>query len=1843
MRRILERLAFASRPESEFRPAVVAAVDRLGRTGMTVSRKLGQHRWFILAVLFLGLNSYGIYALTRTQRSRREATATLIEPENGRVASGSKAIVKWHFSADMVEDDATGKWQDDGPVDFSPIVAGSFCWVRPNELAFRPDRGWPGCTEFAAEFPGQLHSPGSAPLAGQRIFRFRSDPLAVVRVSQTGFPHGGRVRLSIEFNDTVAPAQLQSRLAIRTPDGRSVPFRMNGHRNAKTIGITLRQVPSNNLVVSVGSGLQGLSGPLDLEADTTMALEISHELRVLHAEPELAAFGFGSVKATLNAPVDLSTAARFIKVQPYVKTSVESYYSYHHGNRCRILGEFRAGRRYAVTFCKGLRSAAGGILEQDITRTIAFRDAAPCVEFTAKGSYLSPRGSMRIPFRTINAGDCKATVRRVYSNNLVQLAARRAGRYDGYHGTPHQGISGVVGELEIPVAARRNEVVETQLDLGSLLKGKSGAFHVEVRGKKGARCSHYIVLSDTGLTVKRSEKDVLVWVNSLRTLAPVPDARVCIFSLENQLLMAGDTDAEGIARFDLALSKIEGDPFLVTIEKGEDVTFLRLDSSRVHLGGGIGSRPYLDGGYEAYLYTDRGIYRPGETAHLKAIVRGSGANCPDTFPVKLTVYRPDGKVDRSFDAILGDYGTAEFDVPWPDFVPTGKYRLEATVPGAKKALGKTTVSLEEFVPPQVRAKIVTEPERLTADRDFEFVVFSEHLFGRPAAGLAVSAGIEFMPHAFRPAQWPDYAFGDARRAFRTVRKPLGRKSLSVSGKAVFRAAASAQWRPPAAIKAMLAGTVNEMSGRSVTAYGSRVIDVYPFYIGIRRPSKAVRAGIPHAFEIAAVRPDGTVDKSVRRLSVAVEKITWVSVLKEQGGHYRYGSEQQVVPIENHEIELKEGRATTHFTPTRFGQYRLSIEDPVSGPSSSLDFYAGASGQGWASRSMEKPDLVELTLDKEQYLAGDEAALVIRSPFAGKALVTVESDRVLRHRVLDMTNNTAMIRLPVKHEYGPNVYCAVTIVRPALAEETWTPHRAAGRLPLLVDLPERRFGVAAKLPSRIRPGTRLEVPVSVTDNQGKGCKCEVLVAAVDEGICMLTAFPSPDPYAFFFAPRLPGVELHDLYAELMPEAAEAIPGTPSEPGGGGFAGLTKRLNPIKARRFRPVALWSATTLTDDNGRATVAFDVPEFTGQLRFMAVAVDKQRFGCSAQSVHVKRPLIVQSSLPRFLAPSDSFVMPVRILNETGKDGKARVEVLCKWPSPCEEEETVAEQSFPLPAGSTTNLSFRIDPGALPGRGACRLRVSLGSEVYEEETEIAVRPPAALAAFSGSGVVEPGKQADPNIPAGWLAGTEKTEIRLSALPAVKLGGSIDYLLRYPYGCIEQTTSKALPLLYLVDLVEQAAPGWLDRKSITDMVNAGIHRILSMQRGDGSFGYWPGCGTYRWGSVYATHFLAEAGTAGYDVPKARLQDALQYLEKLASGNTSRSANDEGRGLYDKSYACFVLALAGKPQHGNVARLLEQEASLDRGAQVNLAAALVAGGKRRDALQFLDNIGGVPVSLRPREIGGSLRSGVRNDAVLLSTLLDVDPRHKYVPLLAKRLESAQTRGRWHTTQDNAMALLALGKYCNTSLGDGIAAISGRVSWNRGTKSARFADKTAFHVELASRKDKGVSVSNEGSGTIYYYWRSEGVPADGYAREMDRGIAVRRALLDLDGNPADTHSLRQGDLFVVKTTIRCREDMDNVVIEDLLPAGLEIENAVLKTSQAVPWIRGKQNLPLLHRDIRDDRMIAFTGPFSGEKSCYHAVRAVTVGDFVLPAISASCMYDSDIQSIHGRGHVRVVNPE
>ncbi|MEA1926939.1 MAG: MG2 domain-containing protein, partial [Candidatus Auribacterota bacterium] len=1202
-----------------------------------------RNRWFWLAVMFLLINGYGVFRVTEYLRSVSGSGGVRVisvSHGEGDYLQGSDEI-HWEFSSEMAGPDEVDRWLEIGPVRFIPRVHGHFCWDRPDRLTFIPAQSWTACRSLVATLDEDLTSREGRALAGRRVFEMGTEPLRLLAVSQTDISRRRRVSLRLEFNGPVPEDLLDASLSLAGPGGEEVEYRLEGRSGGKVVVIKTDSLPSGweYLNLELDERLRSTAGPRGLAETVRERVAISEELALLSLKPRMNRVSGGLVEASFTAPIEVEGALNFISFEPPVDLTIEERYSYGSQSRYRIRGDFEPGRTYSLRLRKGLPGLYGPGLIEDLVRNVYFPARPASLAFSHRGHYLSREGSRLVPVTTVNLNKFKVTIDRIYPNNLVQFAMREADNYSGYYGRANQGLTERVGGEEIAVASDPNQPHETMIDL-KMYPGadRSGAYWITIDSEETGSEEHLVVVTDTGIAVKVSPRDILVWANSIRTLDPVSGADVRIYSKANQEIASGVTDQDGLVQISLEGRGEEGVPFLVTVQDGEDISYIALSGAEVPGLDRPGGRPYLREGYEAYLTSFRGVYRPGEEASVSAILRGADLKAPSPFPVIFRLLRPDGKEDRRVTVLLSEAGTAEAEFQLADYAMTGRYRVECLVPGSDKPIGKISFAVEEFVPPRIEVEALADEGRAGAGEELNFAVAGRHLFGSPAAGNPVQGWIEFRPEGFEPPDWPEYRFGDPEKSSPVVNKKLGDDRLDEEGMTLFSVEIPDGLYPPAALRARFGCTVMESGGRPISAYASRTVDPYPFYIGLRPEGVGgyYPAGEEIELQVAAVRPDGGVSEEVGELELRVSRITWVTVLKENSsGRYSYDSERRLHSVHRASVRIKEGRGEINFTPAQPGRYLLTVKDPDSGSATSLVLYAGSGDQEWIAWSMERPERVELSLDRKGYHPGDTASLLVKSPFSGLALVTVESDRVLDRWIVPLSRNTAEIPIPIKDGYTPNAYCSITVIRRVSPGEKWAPHRAAGSIPLLLDNSAQRLEVSIRAPETVRPRERLTVSIDVTDREGIGVPAMVALAAVDEGICNLTGFQLPDPFAFFLGRRSLSVKLFDIYSLLMPEIEPGIDGSASAPGGGGMAeekALKGRLNPVGARRFKPVALRSGWVETDGSGQAEIGFELPEFTGELRLMALAVSGDAFGSSEEAVTVKRPLVVESSLPRFL-----------------------------------------------------------------------------------------------------------------------------------------------------------------------------------------------------------------------------------------------------------------------------------------------------------------------------------------------------------------------------------------------------------------------------------------------------------------------------------------------------------------------------------------------------------------------------------------------------------------------------------
>lgn len=1813
-------------------------------------------RWFLLGLAVLVMNGAALLYWLRSSSAPPPAdsgtpvqavdadpsdaptTVTLNEVYSGPNSElNNRDPLVMRFTQAVVPEAWVGKVVQTSPVHITPNVPGRYRWTKRSELRFTPDDPWPLCRKFTLSYRGLQDTPTNLRMLPWPDFQFHSSFFAVKEIQQIDYESGRHAVLRIAFNKAPDMTLLDRMLYLRDTQGRRVEWTLRSAGEDGAVVIRTGRIASENFTLGIRDGLMPAEGDLGMRSAFQRGMDFVARFEYTGIKAHVPAFEPGYIDLKFTSNADFGEADAFIRVHPQVAFTMAPMYVYR-GGGIRLQGDFQAGITYEVELLRGLPADNGSLLESAIKRRIRMPDLPPTLSFQDQGRVLSSRGALTLPLSVINEPKIHLQVHRVHNNNIPQLALRQANRVNRYYGEDHAGLSALVAEEDIVNDGGLNQVVTVPIKLPDLIPElKPGAYLIKASGTRSWE-DRMVVVTDLGLTLKRGNQEMLVWVNHIHSLEAAEEAKVQLISPTYQVLGEGKTDADGLARV-----VWEGDERveMVLVSQGDDIAYLNLTRSVALEGSSTRGDHWVRDRHEAYLYTDRGVYRPGETVHLRALVRSTEDRAPGPEPLVLTITDPRGNEIHRDTLVLSKVGTLHTPFPLPGYRPTGTYQVRLTMPGLKAAVGQGQFKVEDFVPPTLDVAVEMQERDPDKTDSFGGLARARYFFGGEAVGHGYTARAEFSAEDFAPEGWENFRFVDHEKSFPLFRKRLAEGHTDEKGRGFFQVQADAKWQPPSALRAVVSVEVQETSGRRVSALASERLDCYPRYVGMRPEwtGTFVPVGTVLQADTALVYPDGRAVEGSHTLQAELCRVSWLNALRKEGdGFYRYRSERHLEIVRSWEVNVAEGRGKINVTPDVSGNYLLRLVDPQGGAGSTLSCYTGSASSHANSWSRRHPDRLEVVPDRDTYQTGETMSWLLKAPFSGRVLVTLETDRVLQHQVLNITGNTARVSFTLDEACRPNVYCVATLVRPVRAGEEPGLHRASGvSMVRLVDDP-RRLITTLIAPEKSRPAQALEVRVSVADAAGLPAEAEVVVAAVDEGICRLTNFKTPVPEDFFQRKRGIGVHQFDVYSMLLPEFMEAGAG-PSNPGGGGGGAALLRglLSPVDARRFKPLALWSGPLNTDSNGMATVRFELPEFNGEVRLMAVAVDPSRSGSSETSVQVSRPLILQGSGPRFLAPGDRSQLPVRLFNRSDH----AMDVELGWSLSGALSTTSGVRMVTLEPGEDAQVQLDVQ-ATEPGVGQVRITADSGAEHGQDAFEVPVRPAASRQHLAGFHRVAPGERATLDVPAPWFKGTESYSLRLSTRRSLSLDGCLQDLLRYPHGCLEQTVSKAMPLLYLADLAHVAAPGTIGQEEVTVMVRRGIERVLSLQYGTRGFRLWPGSRhPYPWGSIYATHFLVEADQAGYDVPEGALDRALDSLDHELDRYTGRMDERElQHHMERRAYAVRVLARAGRRRLDWSQRLLEMDTQRMVATRIHLAAALAEMGDAEEAAALLQQIG-MPEGADIRDINGNLGSLSRSDAMLLSAWLSVDPDHPVVMNLVERLEQRMQNGRFSTTQENAWAVLALGRYARLEVAEVGTPTRGEVKLPDGTK-VDFNTEETRSVPLTS--PGRIQVHNQGERSIYVQWTSTGIPADGQVEEIDKFLEIRRSMWTEDGKPMKDTTFTPGQLVVIKLDIDILGDssIDNLVVEDLLPAGWEIENPNLDTSTGLTWVKKHTSISPEHVERRDDRILLFLGPLRKPGSYAYAVRAVTPGVYHLPPVQASCMYSPEIHSAHGAGQIEVKRP-
>ena len=1517
------------------------------------------------------------------------------------------------------------------------------------------------------------------------------------------------------------------------------------------------------------------------------------------------------------------------------------------------------GKRYEVQVRAGLPSAVGEKLLKTAELAVYVRDRNPSVRVTGRGYVLPNRGQQGIPLVTVNTEQVRVEVYRIGDRNLAQTLQggdfqRQIPAYELDNLKERTGARVYTGQLAI--ATRLNEDVTTAFPIAEAIPRLQPGVYVlaayasikkEDESSRGNPATQWFVVSDLGLTAINGDDGVHAFVRSLASASSIVNAQVRLLARNNEVLGTTKTDSRGYARFDAGLKRGEGGlaPAVLVAETPDgDYAFLDLSTAAFDLTDrGVKGRQE-PGPIDGFAYTDRGVYRGGEAVHLSILTRERTGRA-SAVPVTVIVSRPDG-VEHSRIALTDQgLGGRATSLTLGSSAMTGTWRAKIHIDPKASPIAQTAFLVEDFVPERLELKLEAGTASLTPQEAGKVRLNGRYLYGPPAAGLAIEGEIVVKASGKDVPGFAGYRFGLADEQISPVRKPLEQLPVTDGeGKAEIGVQLPALTRTNRPLEADVIVKLRETGGRTIERTITLPVDMKSARIGIKPlfTGGQVAEGDMARFDAVMLGAEGKVVEAkalkweVLRLD---QRWQWYS----RDGSWNYESATQTRRVAAGTVDAAADKPALIETRLDWGRYRLEVSaSDGSGLISSTIFNTGY----YAEEGADSPETLDVALDKPAYQVGDTARVKVTSRTGGRALITVLNSGLTASQEVELPAGGGEVPVRVASDWGAGAYVTVLLYRPMDEKAKRMPSRALGLRWLAVDATPQTINVGLQLPEKVKSASLLTVPVKLT-GIAAGEDARVTLAAVDVGVLNLTRFEPPKPEGWFFGQRRLGAELRDLYGRL-------IDGMRAERGrlrsGGDAGGVSMDGNPpVEAT----LALFSGIVKVGADGTANVEFQLPDFNGTVRVSAVAWSGDKVGSASKDVIVRDGVALTVAGPRFLTLGDQARLELAVHNVEGPAGSYQVFGQYELEPGASKPARGFERSLTLGAGERKREAFELKPDDI-GLTTLAVRVTGpdGIDVRRKLTFDVKVPAGDIKRLSVSALQGKGGSISlsNDLLQDLIPRRSKVMVTVGPTAAMDVPGILAALDRYPHGCAEQTTSRALPLLYVNDVAKRL--GIASDTQIRARVAAAIERVFEMQDASGAFGIWGPSDGDMWLTSYVTDFLTRAKELNYPVRQSSFNQALDRLQNYIS-----YAQDFSSGGESRAYALYVLARNGRAPIGELRYFVDTK--LDDFttplAQAQLGAALAMMGDKARAEVALK---AALKSMQAKDDGLSRRdygTGMRDGAALITLAAETGIAKPEIPRLIDVVSKAYASRSYTSTQEQAWMLLAaraLGEEAkNTTL-----TVNGQQQQGQLMQSLSAADLQAGTIKIVNTGDTAVDAVVSVVGAAL-------TPEP----PVFKGFTLERAYYTLDGKPVDLKSatggssqVKQNERFVVVVKVSSTDAGGRILLVDRLPAGLEIENPRIVDSgdiKSLSWL--KTTVQPDHTDFRDARFVAafdFFGSSRGRRgnseesgepqsaaTVAYVVRAVTPGSFVHPAATVEDMYRPDRFARTASGRLEVTARE
>ncbi|MGI0406653.1 alpha-2-macroglobulin family protein [Helicobacter himalayensis] len=1527
----------------------------------------------------------------------------------------------------------------------------------------------------------------------------------------------------------------------------------------------------------------------------------------------------------------------YIQIQPNINFNVSQA-----GNEITLTGNFNFQTSYKITITKGLISTNNTTLKEDINAEVAISALPPAISFSSSGVFLPNGANKKLAFKSRNVTEVKLTLHKVYVNNLTQflydenLIGQTQGNnakvrecvesdedeYDEYdcdYGINLSRIGDKVLEKTFSIDTAKNQWIQSELDFSELGDLK-GIFFVKLNIEKvdyefpnewsdwrkreflsrQGIISKHLVFSNTALLAQSIGSQFILTAMDISKNTPIAGMPIMAVDKKNQVIESQNTNANGDAIFTKANAK---NTLYFMANNASGMAVLKLSSSLVSVDGFDVEGVMSEGGMRAFIYTDRGVHRPGDTIYFDAIVRNFDKALDSTHPVFLSLKTPSGKVflDKVRLESKGN-GFFHYEIKTPKSADTGVW--EALLKVGDFTFRKE-LSIEAVVANRIAVNILTDSTLELPAENIPFELKANYLFGAVAKDLDYNVRASIVPLKFSPSNFKGYTFSTPSSLnYNSSSHTEGK--LDAQGKVKDSLSLEDIEKPNSNLVASIIARVDENNGRSVTARKSVDLVYYKSFVGVKFPEQRyVQADSKISMSVVVVANDSKSALAGKNVSYTIysNQYRWWWDYDSYSEYLRsFKSDRNTKILAQGNLSTKKEPVLFEYTPTQNGELYIEFVDEESGAMAGDTLYVSGYGE---PLNAQKINSLKIKANKEQYVIGEEAQVSFESTPNSKALVIItKENKVLKRFWVDTKANNTNLTVPITSEMSPNVYVSVAFLQNYTNTLNDRSLRLYGVVSLNVEDKDSKLTYEIDAPESILPNSEFEVKISTKE----GLPSTYSLAVVDEGLLGLTDFQTPNPWKYFHSKIALGLKLYDTYDLIITKSFGKVQKVLKV---GGEAMLDSESRAArqkadeKAQRFKPVVLYQAPINTDEKGNARVKLKMPGYFGSVRVMVVGTKENRYGFTSKNIQVSAPVVVMPTIPRALKVGDTFQMPIEIFaTKSAIDAKVSIATTKNIVNFKQASQNASIKN----QGDSQTLIFEGIVGQEVG--VEEIAISVDSKEYKnkEVVEIDIKAINPFISTFENHTLKPKDTLTLYAPKSFVKGTNGGLISISANPLLNISHRVKWLIHYPYGCVEQTTSSVLPQLYL----DRLGSFKIDKKEVVENINAGIMRLSGFVTPSGGLAYWQGESVPNaWGSNYAGHFLVLAKKLGYYVPDSLYSGWIAYEKNLVR-------SDENANI--KAYALYLLALANEPEIAVMNSLNEKSLrNLNTTAQWQLAAAYKLAGFEENAKAIANTLSIKPDS-DERYRSYSFGSNLRDEAMILEAYKTIygKPQETLFNSIKAHLES----GEWLSTQTSGYALLSM---VNNKDDAEIKEVEGTIELNG--KKQKFSESARM---LNFELDSGNAKIESKDSPLYVIYAWEGIPTDSIIKPISKKMRIKRSFLDENGVSVDISKIASAESFWIRLDLISDGNalVENVALTQSLPSGWEIENTRLNDDK-LPEFVTKNADPTRYVDIRDDKIMWFFD-LERAKSVFVKINAITPGIYTLPPAYAEAMYDNSYEA-------------